>query len=505
MRGGPGAHRQRGIPSIEITIVLESNVGYGYLMSVFLGRDHVLGRIDAQLDEVRSSGEGRFVWLRGRRRVGKSRLVQEFCDRSGLPYCFYQAVQRPRPEALAEFGEGVAESALDAAGTFAGAAFNSWPAALKAACTGATRDRPMILVIDELPYLTEHDDGFASELQKAWDRGVERLPVLLICVGSDVRMMEELVKERSPLHGRPTLELALRPLSVPAVARITGARDSSDALDRYLIVGGFPLLAAGWRKGASPEEFLRSALVDDHAFVTTALRIMASEFEKSLMARRVLEAIGHGETARGRIESRAGVKGNTLDDALKALVETKLMVERSTPYAVGAGRKFSRYTILDPYLRFWLRFVGPHMAEISRGRGDITVDRILRDWNTYRGRAVEPVIRGALERLLPDPRLATATGGAAFVGSYWTRDHRTEVDLVGGDAPQPTEIGFVGSIKWHADEPFNESEYRALLEHRTKVPGAAGARLVVVSRTGAADGVKADLLLGADEIVAAWE
>jgi AAA+ ATPase superfamily predicted ATPase len=491
--------------AVDITIGNVCNLGYGYPVEFFVGRDEDTARLAAELEEVRRTGTGRFVWVRGRRRVGKSRLLQEFCDASGLPYCFYQAIQRARPAALAEFGEAVAQSTLDAAQTFAGAAFASWPAALRAACAGATQECPAILVIDELPYLTERDDGFPSDLQKAWDRGIERMPVLLLCVGSDVRMMEQLVRERSPLHGRPTLELAVQPLPLPAVARITGARDSREAIDRYLVVGGFPLLAARWSRGSSMEEFLESALVDDHAFVTTALRIMASEFENALSARQVIEAIGHGETARGKIGDRAGVKGNTLDDALKTLIDAKRMVERRTPYAVPAGTKFARYTIVDSYLRFWLRFVGPHLAEIARGRGDITEARILRDWATYRGRAVEPIVRSALERRLLDPATAAAVGDAAFVGSYWTRDGRVEVDLVGGDALEPKRLAFIGSIKWHERERFSARERRGLVEHRAAVPGAADARLVIVSRTGVEDDVEADLILGPDEIVAAWD
>jgi uncharacterized protein len=401
-----------------------------------------------------------------------------------------------------EFGEAVAESTLQAASTFAGATFSSWPAALQAAVAGATQDQPVVLVIDELPYLVDHDPGFSSDLQKAWDRTLERLPVLLVCVGSDVRMMEELVRERAPLHGRPTLEMAVRPLSVGAVARITEAASSSEAIDRYLVVGGFPLLAARWPAAASMETFLRSALVDDHAFVTTALRIMASEFQESLNAQKVIEAIGHGETSRSRIESRSGVKSNTLNEALRVLTDVKRLVERRTPYAVPAGTKFARYTVIDSYLRFWLRFVGPNMAEIARGRGDITVDRILRDWETYRGRAVEPIVRNALEHLLLDSAVADSVGGE-FVGSYWTRDNRVEVDLVGGDALIPTEITFVGSIKWHARDKFTAAERRALVEHRAEVPGAADARLVIASRTGVEPGVQADLVIGPDEIVSA--
>ncbi len=473
-------------------------------MLSFVGRHEDHARLTRQLDEIRATGSGRFVWLRGRRRVGKSRLVQEFCDRVGVRYCFYQAVQRPRDEALEDFADAVRDSTLASASLFDSASFSTWPAALHAAVNGATAEQPAVLVIDELPYLTERDPGFAADLQKAWDRHLERLPVLLICIGSDVRMMDELVQERSPLYGRPTLERTLQPLPLPAVADITGAATADAAIDRYLMVGGFPQLAARWPTGASVEEFLVEALVDEHPFVTTALRIMSSEFSESLSAKAVIEAIGHGETAHNKIQSRAGVSGNTLTAALDVLVDTKRMVERRVPYAVPLGKGLARYTVVDPYLRFWLRFVGPHAAEIARGRGDITAARVMRDWATYRGRAVEPLVRATLERMLLAPDVAATLGGAAVVGTYWTRNHRVEVDLVGGDAPSPTRLGFVGSIKWHRDEAFSVAERRTLAEQRSAVPGGSDARLVIVSRTGVAEGVEADVVLGPDELLAAW-
>lgn len=473
-------------------------------MQSFIGRGADLAALADQLGQVGATATGRFVWLRGRRRIGKSRLVQELCDSAGAPYCFFQAVQRPREAALAEFADAVAQSTLPSAAIFESAAYGTWAAALSAAATGATAQRPAIIVIDELPYLAQQDSAFASDMQKAWDRDLERLPVLLIAVGSDVRMMEELVRERAPLFGRPTLERALRPLTPSAVGAITSAATADEALDRYLIVGGFPQLAARWPAGASVEAFLADAMVDEHPFVTTALRIMSSEFAASLSARAVIEAIGHGETAHGRIQQRSGVSGNTLTDALGVLVDVKQMVERRVPYAVPPGKKLVRYTVSDPYLRFWLRFVRPSMAEIARGRGDLAVGRILRDWNTYRGRAIESVVREALERLLVEPSTAARLGEAAVVGTYWTRNHQIEVDLVGGDAVTPQRLGFVGSIKWHATEPFTVAERRTLVDHRAGVPGAADARLVVVSRTGVEEGVEADLVLGPDEIVAAW-
>ena len=226
------------------------------------------------------------------------------------------------------------------------------------------------------------------------------------------------------------------PLDPRAVGEITAAANAADAIDRYLVVGGLPLLAASWPARAGLRAFLNSAVADDQTpFATTALRVLASEFQRDLQAERVLRAIGHGETAHGRIADRSGVKGNTLSAALEVLVDVKGLVSRTLPYAVPPSKQPARYTIVDPYLRFWLRFVGPHLAELSRGRSDLVIARIERDWTAYRGRAVEPVVRTALERLLADPELAEKLGGARHVGSWWKRDHSIEIDLVGGDAP----------------------------------------------------------------------
>lgn len=471
----------------------------------FVGREHELGLLDAELTAARQTGAGRLVWIRGRRRVGKSRLVEEFCSTRDAPYCFYQAPKRARQDALAEFAEAVRESGLPAAGTFADATFGSWLASLRASTRGAEQDAPVIVVIDELPYLAESDDGFTADLQKAWDRALQHTPVLLVCIGSDVRMMQTLVQARSPLHGRPTREMHVKPLNPADVATITATEDPREAFDRYLVIGGFPSLAASWPAGASLEDFLHVALADDQTrFVTDALRVQASEFEQSVQARKVIEVIGHGETAHGKIAARSQITAKTLDAALKVLVEQKQMVHKGLPYAAPPGTKASKYTITDPYLRFWLRFVGPHTTELARGRSDLAVARVLRDWPGYRGRAIEPVVRESVERLLADPSMSDRLGAARHVGSWWRRDHGIEVDLVGGDAPTtPTKIGFVGSIKWFDDKPFGDEDAALLAAHRAQVPGASAARLLAVSRT-PVESTDVDVILRPADLLAAW-
>ena len=185
----------------------------------FTGRQHEIDVLFSELNTVKESGEGRFVWLRGRRRVGKSRLVQEFCNRANVPYAFYQAPRREHAGALSAFTKAIALSSLPVADAFDGVSHPSWPSAIRASIREIDPAQPAILVIDELPYLAELDPGFTADLQMAWDRMLERAPVLLICIGSDVRMMEVMVEARSPLFGRPTREMRV-PARAPCVTTI---------------------------------------------------------------------------------------------------------------------------------------------------------------------------------------------------------------------------------------------------------------------------------------------
>ncbi|MBI4729290.1 MAG: hypothetical protein HY775_07265 [Acidobacteria bacterium] len=131
-------------------------------------------------------------------------------------------------------------------------------------------------------------------------------------------------------------------------------------------------------------------------------------------------------------------------------MDTKRVVAVERPLG-GALSRLARYRVADAYLRFWLRFVRPPLDAILRGRGDIATALLREGWRDYRGMAVEPVVRDAIERLLPDARF----GRAGSVGSWWDRTGTVDVDLVGGEGPRtPTSVHFVGSIKWRERSGF---------------------------------------------------
>lgn len=475
-------------------------------MTTFFGRRRELEALDAELELVRRTGRGAFILMKGRRRVGKSRLVEEFGDRQGLPVVYFLASkQRPGYE-LARFADALERSNLPEAGGVSGVRFESWEAALGYASAGATADNPIIIVIDEFPYLVQTDaDGVVeSSFNAAWERTLARRPVMLVLVGSDLSTMRVLTEHGRPLYGRPTTTLTVGPLAVDEIAsaaELTGV----EAIDAYHVIGGFPRLVPLWRPGTTLRSFLTRTLVDeDSPLIATGQRILDSEFPDDVQARTVLSVIGAGERTYSNIARVANVASTNLRRSLDLLEERKRVIASERPLSIRRSTD-TRYYIDDPYLRFYMRFIDPNLADIQRGRQRLVINRIIRDWQTYIGVAIEPFVRSSLERLLPDEALA----GADKVGAYWTRVNDPQVDLVGTD-DRETQIAFIGSIKWRDNEAFLpgdlESLRTAAVDHpRGGVPGAtAGTPLVAVSRTGFASVAGLAKAYGPDDLFAAW-
>lgn len=470
---------------------------------MFVGREPQLARLESLLRRVSDdpdSKPGKSLLIRGRRRVGKSRLVEEFLDRVDVPHLFFAATGRSVRDELQLFAVEAAASNLPGADLFAEIELSSWDAALRLLGT-AVGDVGAVVVFDEVPYLIEADPDFEGTLQRAFDRDLSRKRVLLIGIGSDLSMMESLNEYGRPFHQRAS-EMVVPPLS-PAEVGSMLALDAADAFDAYLVTGGLPLICTEWDAGASLWEYLTVAVADPtSALLVSGERSLAAEFPSNIQARTVLSAIGSGERTFTNIGRAAGgLPQGSLDRSLKLLTH-KRVVAVDEPLSTETTRA-KRYRVADPYLRFWLAFLGPHLGEIERGRGDRVLARVRSSWTSWRGRAIEPVVREALERLAP-PVLETGEGVAGIVGAYWTRTNDPEIDLVVGDrAPVAKQLLAVGSIKWREDAPFDGNDLGRLYAHRLQLPGAkAETPLLAVSRAGCVvDGIVA---FGPDDLISAY-
>lgn len=463
----------------------------------FAGRKSELALLQKRLGGIKVSGTGTALVIRGRRQVGKSRLAQEFCDRAEVPYLFYTATKGASPvEAIAAFLAELSDSTVPRdRGLVPAEPTASWPDAFRA-LAAVLPDSPAIVVLDELPWLAEQDDIFDGALQTAWDRLLSRRPVLLLLLGSDLHMMERLTAYDRPFFGRAD-NMLLGPLNP---AEVGGALNlpAADAIDAYLMSGGLPGILRAWPTGVPPLEFAEHECADPASplFGVPEAALLA-EFPAPDVTRRVIEAVGGGNRTHANIAADAGsrigaVPSGTLTPVLRRLVEDKHVLAIDEPLSVRATKP-ALYRIADTSLRFYLA-IGRPVHELSRrGRAAAASTLISRRWASWRGRAVEPIIRDALSLAaadLPWPE-------AAAVGGWWNRAFDPEIDLIGADrAPVARTLWYAGSVKW-LDHPFGSQDLATLQRGAPQVPGfdPGETALIGVSCAGFTDSAAANLIL----------
>jgi uncharacterized protein len=231
-----------------------------------------------------------------------------------------------------------------------------------------------------------------------------------------------------------------------------------------------------------------------------AQQSLRAEFPNDTAASAVLQAVGSGERSFRNIGAATRLGDMAVHRSLDVL-EAKRVIVRDQPASVPSSNQ-PRYRVDDPYLRCWLGLIEPLLSDIARGRSDLAKSRFAASWQSWRRRAIEPVIRGALARLaVDDPRLM----GAAHVSGWWPRSNNPEVDLIGVDrVDHPTRISFVGSIKWRESEPFGASDFASLQRDAALVPGVdANTKRIVVSRSGST--LKDVELLTPPDLLRSWQ
>lgn len=475
----------------------------------FVGRGVELALLDKRLERV-AAGDGVALAIRGRRQIGKSRLVQEFCDRADVPYLYFSATKGLAPaESTAALLRELGESTLPARPELLPEQPPAnWPDTFRV-LAGALPDRPCVVILDEVPWLSEQDPTFDGALQTAWDRRLSQHPVLLLLLGSDLHMMERMTAYDRPFYGRAD-NLLLNALN-PAECGVALGLAPAAAIDAHLITGGLPGILRSWPGGTDPLAFLQQECADPAAPVFSVPEAaLLAEFPVPDLARRLIEAVGSGDRTQATIAAAAANNGNvtsgSLSPLLRRLVAEKRILALDQPLSTQPGKP-GLYRVADSNLRFYLAALRSAHELSKRGRPDTAFELISRRWPSWRGRAIEPLIRESLE-------LAAAIGDlpwpqANVVGGWWNRQFNPEIDLVGADrAPVAGRIDFVGSIKWLASA-VDRHDVATLRHAATVLPGfeAGNTGFVMASRSGRAKDVPAeavDLWWSPAEVIAAY-
>ncbi|MGH3931709.1 MAG: DUF234 domain-containing protein, partial [Pseudonocardiaceae bacterium] len=333
--------------------------------------------------------------------------------------------------------------------------------------------------------------------------------VLLLLLGSDIHMMARLTAYDRPFFGRAD-NLVLGPLTVAETGAATGL-GPADSIDAHLVSGGLPGILRSWPHGTPSLSFLEAECADPAAplFSVPESALMA-EFPAADQARRVLEAVGSGDRTHANIAAAAGgrqgaIPSGSLSPLLRRLVEDKGVLALDEPLSTRPGKP-ALYRVADSNLRLYLAALRSAQEQARRGRPEVAFRLVRRRWAAWRGRAVEPLVRQALE-------LAAAAGELPWpeleaVGGWWNRQFDPEIDLVGADRrPVAQQLLFAGSIKWLAT-PFDSHDLADLARDAARVPGfTSGTGLAVVSLSGVTPGLDADLVdlvWGPRDVVSAW-
>ena len=444
----------------------------------FLNRTEELAMLRRRWD----GGESQIFLLWGRRRVGKTELLLEFGrDKRAL---FFEATSGTRADHLGDFSERLAEATGRA-----GLTAPDWRAALDAIADWAEADGPVLLVLDEFQHIARESPEVGSAINVWWRERGRDAPVLLVLSGSEVGFFErEVVNYSASTYGRRSGQLRLEPFRPRDVGLFLPGWSAADRIRAYGVFGSMPYYLAHVREDASlAENILDLILMRDGLLHEEARLLLDVELPDANAYFSVLRAIAAGQTRVHQIGQRTGIGDTSRVSQMLDRLQRLWLVRKELPVTVRNPERSrqSFYRIVDPYLRFWFRFVLPaqgRLADAAGARRHLD-GRILPQLDEF---VSSPAFEETCQEWLRDET------DAAAVGWWWgkvreargaaLRDIDRELDAVALD--DDGAVTAVASCKWTDGKmPASErSKLEALAAHLA--PQGEPPALYLFSRSG---------------------
>ena len=409
----------------------------------------------------------------GRRRAGKSWVLARFAR--AVEGIYYQATRRTETEQLAALSLIIGRRFNDTA-LLRGVSFPTWEDLFAYLTVHAART-PLLVVLDEFPYLAEAAPALPSILQDVWDHQWLNTQIKVVLNGSHISAMRRLEEADQPLYGRRTGRLVFPPFHVEHVRAFVPDYDARDVLRTFGIFGGLP----GHLAALQPEDDLatnvaRLILDPSGRLADDAERVLDAFLNDADIHYSIIQAIATGEHTWTNITQRVGKPSGSLSRPMKWLEEMQF-VARIVPITENARTsRRTRYRIADPYIAFWHRFIAPLLAtgETSLTSADaLWAGRVAPSLNDYMGRPFEEACRAWVGRTARLPFRPSR------VGTWWDSTSQNEIDIVALGAQREL---LVGECKWGRvdDDDLKTLRTRAALLH-AELPAAAQGGAVVLA------------------------
>ncbi len=429
---------------------------------MFIGRKNELQFLN---DRYNSKG-GQMVVLYGRRRVGKTETLREFCK--GKPHVFYSCREISDKLQLHSFSEKLLREKIPAASYIK--EFSDWETALKSVLDLPYGDSKKLLVIDEFPYMCKGNESIPSLLQNLWDELFKDENVMIILCGSAMSFIEkELLAEKNPLYGRSTGIYKMEAMGFYDAVQFFPDYSERDKIIAYSILGGIPHYLRQFDPALSLDENIRkNILTKGCALYSEVEFLLRQELRETHLYNSIIEAVALGNTRLNDISSKS-----LIDDTSKTSVYLKNLIELEIierEFSVDDGTKERAntnrglYRLTDNFFRFWYAFVFTNYSELEGGDVDGVFEYAIKpNLHQFASFAFEDVCREYVRERQKANKLPFRYKS---IGRWWGRTTvrrkdgvetaETEIDILAVSAKSDKYL--VGECKFKG-RPFSFGEY----------------------------------------------
>jgi len=314
----------------------------------------------AKLKRVLASLDPSLLVIYGRRRCGKSTLLQHIAKKTDI---YFLADQQEVPLQIQSIAMEIGRTIPG----FGQVNYPSWEVLFSALQRQA--ESGTTLILDEFPYLAQKSSELPSIIQKLIDTQQNRTNII-IC-GSSQRMMQGLVLDASaPLYGRAAEIIKVRPLE-PGWIKEALTLNSIEAIEAYSVWGGVPRYWELAKNYGNQEEACKEIVLDrDGVLHNEPMRLLLDNMRGASQPHSVLSLIANGSNRLSEIAGRLGKPATSLTRPLANLIELGY-IRRDHPFGESPrSSKKTIYRLEDPFLLFWYRIVLPNHSLLERNLVD---------------------------------------------------------------------------------------------------------------------------------------
>lgn len=432
---------------------------------MFIGREAELKFLQNKYTE----DGGQLIVLYGRRRVGKTETLREFCK--DKPHIFFSCTQTTDRVQLRNFSSRMLKENIPARNYIS--EFADWEKAFRSVLDLPYGDQKKLLVIDEFPYMCRGNKSIPSILQNLWDAELRDSDVMIILCGSAMSFIEkELLAEKNPLYGRATGIYKMKEMGFYDAAKFFPDYSARDKVLSYAVLGGIPHYLRQWNPKLSVDENVKRNILTKGCILYSEVDfLLHQELRETPIYNSIIEAVALGSTKLNDISQKSLVEDTSKTSVyLKNLmelgiVEREFSVDAKTKEQANSGR--GTYRLTDNFFRFWYAFGFANFSQLEDGDVNGVYEYVVKPaLHEFASFAFEDVCREFVrERQKKNELPFRYAKMGRWFGKTTVRDEKTpaglrtaetEIDLLA--ISQDAKKYLVGECKFKG-VPFSYSEY----------------------------------------------